>query len=81
MFRCDISVPPKNLAHITLCQGLSSLYNLTTEQRGFLVQLARTCIDFDRPVNWTLRLYAREQTSTNRVGFLKLDKTFVSSRF
>jgi hypothetical protein len=37
------------------------------DQRTSLIQLARICLDFDRSVNWNLRLYSREQTFTNEV--------------
>jgi hypothetical protein len=37
------------------------------DQRASLIQLARICIDFDRSINWHLRLYSREETSPNEV--------------
>jgi hypothetical protein len=38
------------------------------DQRASLIQLARVCIDFDRSVNWSLRLYSREKSSMNEVS-------------
>jgi hypothetical protein len=64
----NISIlPAKKLAHLTLAHGLSSLFNLTLDQRASVIQLARICIDFDRSIHWNLRLYSREQSSTNEV--------------
>jgi len=71
----NISIlPPKKLSHLTLAHGLSSLFHLTLEQRTTLIQLARICIDFDRSVNWHLRLYSREQSATNEVRSFKPNK-------
>ncbi len=44
------------------------------DQRTSLIQLARVCIDFDRSINWNLRLYSREQNSINEVRFFLLQK-------
>jgi hypothetical protein len=60
-------LPAKNLSHLTLIHGLSSLFHLSPDQRTSLIQLARVCIDLDRPINWYLRLYSREQSSPNEV--------------
>jgi hypothetical protein len=60
-------LPAKKLAHLTLAHGLSSIFNLSMDQRASLIQLARVCIDFDRSVNWSLRLYSREKSSMNEV--------------
>ena len=57
----------KKLAHLTLTHGLSTLFNLSMDQRATLIQLARICIDFDRSINWRLRLYSREEISPNEV--------------
>jgi len=62
-------LPAKKLPHLTLTHGLASLFNLSNERRSSLLQLARICIDLDRSVNWTLRLYSREQSSVNEVRF------------
>ncbi|CAF1347078.1 unnamed protein product [Adineta steineri] len=62
-------LPAKKLAHLTLTHGLSSLFNLSTEQRAALLQLGKICLDLDRSINWSLRLYSREQTSANEVVY------------
>ena len=64
----NVSVfPAKRLAHLTLTNGLSSLFNLSTHQRASLIQLARIYLDLDRSINWNLRLYSREQTPLDQV--------------
>lgn len=60
-------LPAKRLAHLTLAHGLSSLFNLSAHQRASLIQLARIYLDFDRSINWTLRLYSREEILADQV--------------
>jgi hypothetical protein len=68
-------LPAKKLAHLTLTHGLSSLFNLSTDQRASLIQLAQICIDFDRSINWHLRLYSREQISPHEVVYRVVSST------
>ncbi|CAF3172621.1 unnamed protein product [Rotaria socialis] len=68
-------LPAKKLAHLTLTHGLSTLFNLPTDQRASLLQFARLYFDLDRPVNWSLRLYSREKSSMNETVYRVVSST------
>ncbi|CAF3461539.1 unnamed protein product [Rotaria sp. Silwood1] len=68
-------IPAKKVTHLTLTHGLSSLFNLSIEQRVSLKQLAELCIELDRPVNWNLRLYSRERSSMNEIVYRVVSST------